>query len=154
MSTDFFKSFSDAIEAEYQAHLSPAVKARLADPLLVSYAEWKQMRLNSWERERIMLKLTSDALIQIIISYAEHIPHPKRATPSGPTSTYEGTLLNVLLPLLTRHCQRMLPAVETCQLIAVTANEHGWNGTDNSKLLEVFIEDELTELANLRKVRP
>lgn len=34
--------------------------------------------------------------------------------------------------------------------ILITATAHGWNGVDNSKILEVFIENELIELAELR----
>lgn len=33
--------------------------------------------------------------------------------------------------------------------ILITATAHGWNGVDNSKILEVFIENELIELAEL-----
>jgi hypothetical protein len=42
---------------------------------------------------------------------------------------------------------------EIAQKIAAIANRHGWDGINNSKLLDVFIEGELKELMQLRQER-
>lgn len=91
----------EEIEADFMAHVRLEMKALSERPIKITWAEWQEIRANTWERRLLSRNLDDDALCKLV----EHCV--KNATrlfePLGEFSlatTYDEILAQEFLPML------------------------------------------------------
>lgn len=93
-------------EQEWESHISDEIR-KLRDELRstgrrLTLQEYKQLRLNSWERWDLLLLLDDQALLSQMAHYRDNSARP-HYTP--PYSTYDEVLMHHMLPELMRRMQ-------------------------------------------------
>lgn len=76
-------------------NLSQWVRDRIADPAPITLDEYREFRMNSWEREAIYPKLTDEALADVIQYSLDNCGRAEL-----PASTYNNAIWMVFMPLL------------------------------------------------------
>lgn len=102
----FFKQAADKIRAERLSHVRPEIQ-ELANRGNVTYTEYRDLRMNSWEQEHIWPALTDAALVAIIKGHI--LPHcSPKSRPSRPCITYDESLIHLFMPTLLDRFEKMI----------------------------------------------
>lgn len=92
-----FKELGDNRRAEYLSHVGAEILDRVRRPQLIGLAEWRRMRLNSYEFELVYPKLDDEALSQAA-SYC--LKNCQRRDGRRPVDVYDDAAMVIFLPLL------------------------------------------------------
>lgn len=92
----FLREFAEKKEAERLSNIRQHIR-ELAVRGTISYEEYNDLRMNSYEREHLHPHMTKEGLVKLLRLYSNHVA-PKDRT--GPCSTYDQAILHNLLPLL------------------------------------------------------
>jgi hypothetical protein len=82
--------------AEWLSHVSEAVQARVATGIPITWAEWQEMRMNSYEQEELYPLLDNEALCKV----TQHCLNNCSPRDRKPCSVYDDAVLHVIVPLL------------------------------------------------------
>lgn len=82
------------------SHIRPEIQA-LADRGNVTLAEWRDLRMNSYEQELLIPKLTDEALIYTVDHMAKNCQIDQRR----PFTTYDNAMIGLIVPELIRRLE-------------------------------------------------
>jgi hypothetical protein len=83
-------------EAERLSHIRQEIQDLVNRPELITYAEYENLRGNSWEWEAIYTRLDNEALIKAV---EHHLSNCSREY-KRPVSTYDDSIREILVPIL------------------------------------------------------
>ena len=90
------EKWADENRAEWLAHVRPEIQERVAKGTPITWDEWKELRINSFEQEELYSLLDNDALCRM----TEHCLNNCRPRDRKPSIVYDDAVLHVLVPLL------------------------------------------------------
>lgn len=115
-----FKKITDRVQARWNANLTSSGLAAQKRTTPITYAEYEQLRGNSWDRVEFIRKLDRDGLRQVAIKYLGHCGRIQE-----PASSYGDAILATVLPLLLEKLANDSAAVRTVELIDLFRAEPG-----------------------------
>jgi len=103
---NFFKKAADRIRDERMSNVGPYIQD-LAKRGNVTWGEYTQLTMNSWEREYLYPHLTDKALVLLIRD--TYLPNcSPESRPSRPCIPYDESLINNLMPLLLDRFEKLM----------------------------------------------
>lgn len=96
--------FPNKLRDERELNTAQWVKERVASKVPITLEEWRTFRMNSWEREALYPLLDNEALIDT----ARHFKSNCKPPYYGKATTYDETLVHVILPIILKRLEDQL----------------------------------------------
>ena len=111
------REFARKAREKFDANVRPAIRERAADPRPIGVAEWRESRMNSYERQLLYCKLDDAALAEVVRHSLANSSHHEIVDENSlhlHDGTYDGLVLQVLAPLMLRRIEAMHREIAEC----------------------------------------
>jgi hypothetical protein len=101
-----FKKLSEQKRAEWLTHVRPEIQALANRGTPVTYAEWEQLRLNSWEQEELYPCLDDEAFAKVFAHIVNNCG--REVDKRRPCLVYDDALRVIFIPEILKRFQALI----------------------------------------------